>query len=147
MEWKKEYRVGIHDVDEQHKTLIECITSIEQAVAQYDRQSADSALDRLAELTQAHFALEESLMRTCDYPLLDAHADHHEQFSVHLNTLRERFIPPDVFRDRINCLHEWWDTHVQQHDKSYALHFLKYTVLGKPSHQTASNALRQPSPS
>jgi len=131
MEWKKEYSVGIREIDEQHKTLIECISSIEQAVAQYDRQSADAALVRLADLAQAHFALEESLMRILDYPRLEEHADDHKQFSVHLKTLQEPFLTTDVFRERVESLDAWWDRHVQKHDKSYALHFLKFTALGK----------------
>ena len=131
MEWKEEYSVGIHEIDEQHKTLVECISSIEQAAVQYDRQAADTALVRLADWAQAHFTLEESLMRIHDYPRLEEHADEHKQFSVHLRTLQEPFLTTDVFHDRIEFLQEWWDTHVQEHDKSYALHFLKVTALGK----------------
>ena len=131
MEWKKEYAVGIHELDEQHKALTECISSIEQAVARYDRPSADAALARLADLAQTHFTVEESLMRIHDYPRLEEHADDHKLFSVHLKTLQERFIPTGVFHDRIEFLHAWWDAHVQKHDKSCALHFLKYQALGK----------------
>src|ERR1039457_4142505 len=101
MEWKDEYSVGIHEIEEQHRTLTDCITSIEQAVAQYDRQSADAALVRLADFAQAHFTLEESLMRIHDYPRLEEHADDHKHFSVHLKTLQERFLTTDVFRERI----------------------------------------------
>lgn len=131
MEWKEEYLVGIHEIDAQHKTLTECISSIERAVAQYDRQSADAALARLADLAQAHFTLEESLMRILDYPRLEEHADDHKQFSVQLRTLQERSLTTDVFKDRIEALQTWWGSHVQRHDKSYALHFLKYTASGK----------------
>jgi len=131
MEWKQDYRLGIHEIDEQHKALVACISSIERAVAQYDRQSADAAVVRLADLAQAHFTLEECLMRILDYPGLAEHADHHKQFSVHLETLQEPFVTTDVFRERIEFLHQWWDTHVQKHDKSYALHLLKHTALGK----------------
>ena len=131
MDWKQEYRIGIHEMDEQHKALVACISSIEQAVAQYDRQAADAAIARLADLAQVHFTLEECLMRILDYPGLAEHADHHMQFSVHLGTLQERFLTTDIFRDRIEFLHQWWDTHVQKHDKSYALHLLKHTALGK----------------
>ena len=131
MEWKKEYSVGIHEIDEQHKTLTECISGIQQAVARYDRQSADAALARLADLAQFHFTVEESLMRIHDYPRLEEHADDHKQFSVRLRAPQEPFLTTDVFRERIDFLHAWWDRHVQKHDKSYALHFLKYTALGK----------------
>ena len=131
MEWKKEYSVGIHEIDEQHKEITACISSVEQAVARYDRQSVDSALMRLGDLARVHFAVEESLMRIHDYPHLEEHADDHKQFSDHLRALQEPFVTTDVFRDRIEFLHQWWDMHVQKHDKSCALHFLKSTALGK----------------
>ena len=131
MEWKKEYSVGIHEIDEQHKTLTECISSIERAVARYDRRSADAALARLADLAQVHFTVEESLMRIHDYPRLEEHADDHKQFSVHLRALQEPFLATDIFRKRIEFLDAWWVKHVEKHDKSCALHFLKYTALGK----------------
>lgn len=131
MDWKEEYRIGIGEIDEQHKTLVECISNIEQAVAQYDRQSADAAVVRLAAVAGDHFKLEEGLMQSYDYPRLEEHTEHHKQFSVHLIALQEPFLTTSVFRERIEFLHEWWDTHVQKHDKSYALHILKRTALGK----------------
>jgi len=131
MEWKKEYSIGIREIDEQHKAVIECISDIEQAVARYDRRSVDAAIVRLVDLAHAHFTLEESLMRILDYPGLEEHADDHKQFSAHLRMLQERFLTTAVFHDRIESLQEWWDAHVQEHDKSYALHFLKYGTLGK----------------
>ena len=131
MEWMKEYSVGIHEIDQQHKSIIECIGSIKRAVAGYDRQSADAAVARLADLAQVHFTVEESLMRIHDYPRMEEHADDHKQFSVHLRTLQESSLTTDVFRERIEFLHAWWVRHVQKHDKSYALHFLKRTALGK----------------
>ena len=131
MEWKNEYSVGIREIDEQHKTIIECISSIKKAAVRFDRPSTDAAVVLLADLAQAHFTLEESLMRILDYPRLEEHAADHKTFSVHLRALQERFVTTDVFHHRLEILHEWWDTHVQKHDKSYALHLLKHTALGK----------------
>ncbi len=131
MEWKQDYRIGILEIDEQHKALVGGISCIEQEVARYERQSADAAIVRLSDLAQAHFTLEPCLMRIHDYPGLAEHANHHEQFLIHLGALQERFLTTDVFNDRIGFLHEWWDTHVPKHDKSYALHFLQCAALGK----------------
>jgi hemerythrin len=131
MEWRQEYRIGIQELDEQHRTLVECISNIEKAVAQYDRQSADAAVVRLAAFVQDHFTLEEGLMQSHGYPRLEEHANDHKQFSVHLRALQEPLLTTDVFRDRIKSLHEWWETHVQRDDKAYALHILKRTALGR----------------
>ena len=131
MEWNKDYRVGIRDIDDQHQAIAQCIASIKQALTQSDPRSAHAGLVCLADLAQAHFALEESLMRIHDFPRLEEHADDHKRFSVHLRTLQERFLTTDVFHDRIHALHDWWDEHIQKHDKAYALHFLKRMALGR----------------
>lgn len=131
MDWKEAYRIGIGEIDEQHQTLVACISDIERAVARYDREAVDAALVHLADLAQAHFTLEEILMRILGYPGLAEHADDHKLFSVHMRTLHERFLTTDAFNKRIEFLHRWWDKHVQKHDKAYALHFLKYTALGR----------------
>ena len=131
MDWLKEYRIGIRDIDEEHQAIAQCISNIEQAAAQYDRRSVHAALVRLGHLAQAHFTLEESLMRIHDYPRLEEHADEHKQFSVAIRGLQEHFLTANVFHDRIHFLHEWWDEHIQKHDKPYALHFLKRTALGR----------------
>ncbi len=131
MEWKEDYSVGIREIDEQHKAIIECISSIKKAAVRYDRPATDVAVVRLLDLAQAHFKVEESLMRIHDYPRLEEHAAEHKKFSVYLIALQERFITTEVFHHRLEIFQGWWATHVQKHDKSYALHFLKYTALGK----------------
>lgn len=131
MTWKTEHRVGISVIDEQHQAIARCIASVKQAVARCDRTAVDAALVRLAHLAQAHFTLEECLMRIHDYPRLEEHADDHKRFSVHLSMLQKGFLMPDVFHDRIHSLHEWWDEHIQKHDKPYALLILKRAALGR----------------
>lgn len=131
MNWKEDYRIGIGEIDEQHKAFVACMASIELAVARFDREAADAAVVRLADLASAHFTLEEILMRILDYPGLAEHVDDHKRFSIHLGILQERFLTTDAFRQGIEFLHRWWERHVQEHDKSYALHFLKFTALGK----------------
>jgi hemerythrin len=132
MNWKNEFRVGIRDIDEQHQEIITCISSIKQAVAQQDRWSdVHLGFVNLADLAQIHFKVEESLMRILDYPRLAEHVEDHKQFLAVLKTLKERVLTTHVSQDNIHSLHEWWEKHIQMHDKPYALHFLKRTALGK----------------
>lgn len=132
MEWKKEYDVGIRDIDEQHRAIARCISSIEHAATRQEGWSTVRlSLVDLADLAQTHFTIEESLMRVHDYPHLEEHARDHKQFLADLKTLQERALATNVPQDGIHSLHEWWDKHIQEHDKLYALDFLKRTALGK----------------
>ena len=129
MKWKKEYSVGIHEIDEQHKTLSDCIASLEEALVGHERLSAvHSALGRLDDFAQIHFAVEESLMRIHDYPGLEEHIHEHWQFSDELTRLKEKALTADVSQEMIAFLRAWLDGHVIASDKLYALHFLRRMV-------------------
>jgi hemerythrin len=126
MAWKYEFSVGIHEIDEQHKTLSDCIASVEEAVAGQERWSVvHSALDRLADFARIHFAVEESLMRIHDYPGLHEHIHEHWRFSDELKRLQEKALTADVSQEVIAFLRTWLEGHVMTSDKLYALHFLK----------------------
>ena len=129
MKWTKEFSVGIHEIDEQHKILSDCIESLEHAVVGRERWSAvHSAFIRLAEFARIHFAVEESLMRIHDYPGLEEHIHEHWQFSDGLKTLKEKSLTADVSQEMIAFIRAWLDQHVITSDKRYALHFLKRMV-------------------
>jgi hemerythrin len=132
MEWKQEFSVGIHEIDEHHKILADCIASLEEAVVERQRWSImHSTLIRLVDFTRIHFAVEESLMRIHDYPDLHEHANEHSRFSDDLKRLEEKALTVDVSREMIAFIRSWLDTHVMTSDKRYALHFLKRTALGR----------------
>ena len=130
MEWKKEYAIGIEEIDVQHLRLTEGVSRVEQAVGRAEGWSAvHGALGRLANLAKTHFSVEESVMRIHDYPLLEEHADQHRQFYADLIRLQERSLTTDLSPKRVEFLQQWWDAHFQEYDKSYALHVLKRKTL------------------
>jgi hemerythrin len=130
MVWKQEFSVGIHEIDEQHKTLSDCIVSLENAIVGGERWSAvHIALANLADFARIHFAVEESLMRIHDYPGLEEHIHEHWQFSEDLKRLKEKALTADVSKEMIAFIRSWLDKHVVESDKRYALHFLKRVAL------------------
>jgi len=143
MDWKNAYCVGIHEIDVQHKTVTGCISRIEQAVASRERWSdVNAALVSLSTHVHNHFILEESLMRIHDFPQLQEHANVHWEFLAQLRTLQEQSLTNNVLTDGVKFLQEWWDAHIQTHDKSYALHFLKHMALVETLTLAASATLQ-----
>ena len=133
MEWTDVHRVGIRDIDEQHQEIVWCISGIDQAVTRREGWFVVRAgLDDLENLARLHFKVEESLMQIHDLPDLEAHAGDHLRFSAELKTLRELALANLVSQDRLHRLLQWWDEHIEKHDKPYAFQFLKRTTLGKP---------------
>ena len=132
MVWTREFSVGIHEIDLQHKALSDCIDALEFAIFGRERRSAvHRALAKLDDFARVHFAVEESLMRIHDYPGLEDHVHEHWQFSEALAKLKEKAFTADVYRDTIAFIRGWLDQHVVESDEQYALHVLKRLVSGK----------------
>jgi hemerythrin len=119
LQWRKEFSVGIEEVDHEHRELIELIRSLQQRL----RQGADTdeVIDVLGEiyaLIAAHFALEEKMMRQTHYP---AFADHKEDHETLIDDLRD--IMDEVEDDGIldesrltDDLDRWFSDHFKTHD-------------------------------
>lgn len=126
--WHDEYSVGIEEIDHQHKDLIHCISSLEQAVDKGDEKQRWSAIHyaivQLSDYTRIHFSVEESLMHILDFPEREAHMDQHKMFVTYLRDIERKSITQDVRQDDIvSFLRNWLLTHVLSEDKKYAEFF------------------------
>lgn len=132
MKWTEELSVGIQEIDEQHKTLADCVTSVEQAVLGKQRWIAvHSALIRAADFARIHFSVEESLMRIHAYPGLEEHIVAHRRFSEYLAALQQKALSADVSEEMIAFIQGWLEMHVPTQDKPYAAHFMRRTSRGE----------------
>lgn len=126
--WKDEYSVGIDEIDDQHKMLIDCIANLEQSIEDDDEKQRWTAIHyaivQLADYTRIHFAVEESLMRILAYPASSAHAAQHRMFVSFLLDIERKSITRDVSEDEIvRFLRDWLLTHIVDHDRKYAVWF------------------------
>jgi len=129
MKWRKEFSVGIEEIDDQHKVLADCVTLIEHTVIGRERWSAvHSALIRTADFARIHFAVEESLMRIHAYHGLEQHIVEHRRFSNTLEKLQVKSLTTDVSEEMIAFLRGWLEQHVPTHDQPYAAHFRARTA-------------------
>lgn len=127
-QWKDEYSVGIDEVDDQHKELISCIASLEQAIESGDEKQRWSAIHyaivRLSDYARVHFSVEESLMRIFNYPGCVEHIFQHQEFARYLADMERRSLIQDISEDEIvDFLRNWLRTHILVDDKKYAVCF------------------------
>lgn len=126
--WHSDYSVGIDEIDDQHKMLIECITGLENSIEGGDEKQSWTAIHyaivQLSDYTRIHFSVEESLMRIFDYPDRDAHIAQHRMFVTYLRDAERKSITHDIGQDQIvSFLRNWLLTHILSDDKKYASHF------------------------
>ena len=76
LEWKDNYATGIASIDYEHEQLIVTINSMFE---QTNKASLIQTLGEIHALVEAHFALEEKIMRDNRYPDYVAHKKDHDR--------------------------------------------------------------------
>lgn len=128
VEWRSEFETGIPSIDYEHEHLITVINTL------YDRAGKDAArddvLDMLGEvhaLIEAHFALEEKVMRDMRYADYPAHKADHDRLLEDIRDIMEDVEAGanpdfgDALRGRIS---HWFGEHFRTLDRK--LHALTH---------------------
>jgi hemerythrin-like metal-binding protein len=119
LEWRDDFRIGIEEVDHEHRELIEQLNAL-HAEFRGDGSSerVEGFLGEILAGVSAHFALEEKVMRARAY---DAFADHKADHERLLDDLRDLMdeqagggvLDEEAFAAR---LAEWFSAHFRTHD-------------------------------
>ncbi len=119
IEWQEKYRIGIDEIDEQHKRLFKLfndINDIENLNVLSDE--VVSALFAIINYAKLHFSCEEDYMERINYTLIEEHKKEHSEFrkkAIELCDRAERqkvTIPKDI----IDFLGSWIEEHIIKSD-------------------------------
>ena len=79
IEWTDDFLIGIAELDHEHRALVRDINRLHGALrAQDGRERIQETLGEILARLQAHFALEETVMKEHDYPHYGEHKAEHE---------------------------------------------------------------------
>lgn len=121
MEWKDDYSIGISELDNQHKSLIELLTDFEHA---FDGKAHWNAVHPLIVrarcLLRFHFAVEESLMQIVNYPNFLAHRAAHQHVLQQCEALERRVLHQEMKDEVLPKLSFWLFQHMIDSDKPFA---------------------------
>jgi hemerythrin len=127
IEWSEELSVGIQEIDEQHKVLVNCVNELHDALDQKRGFEVTAGiLSKLDEYTRVHFAVEESLMRIMGYPEYERHKKEHDNLIEQLTTIREKYTADhhSVTFELMYFLKQWLTHHILETDKHYSPYLL-----------------------
>lgn len=132
VEWTDELSVGIEEIDEQHKVLVNLINRLfdETVVHQADPSVMDEILHELIEYTVIHFAVEESLFRIFDYPETELHTRHHDELKAQVLDIQKKVKLREavVNTELLIFLKKWLENHILHEDKRYGPFLIKQGV-------------------
>lgn len=125
MEWKHEHSIGIQEIDDQHKKVIEIISKIELAIKLHRgwREIVYDVVD-LRVSARRHFEFEEGLMRMYGYKEAAEHIKEHEYFFARLTEIEGKSVSCLIESELLKFLRDWLKKHILGQDKGYAEHIL-----------------------
>lgn len=119
IEWTPALRTGLPLLDEHNKTIFRWLAELESAAAEDRTLFGVYALTRLKHCVREHFAAEEALMKSADYPELVRHRAEHALFRGKLAELQLNSIGREIPLDTVVALQDWLTNHICQADMSY----------------------------
>lgn len=128
MPWSPELSVGLQEIDEQHKILINLINQLfnEAILKKSDRAIIDDILNGLVQYTIIHFSVEESLFRIFDYPDSESHQNQHEKLKNEVLKIQEKFKEGTVVDvELMSFIKKWLKQHIMIEDQKYTPFFLE----------------------
>lgn len=121
IKWDESYSVGIAELDDQHKKILDLINKLHETMTrQHSRQEIKSTITDLKDYAQSHFSTEEKFFEKIKYPHRKEHHKLHDKFIEHVMDLdlreEDQGISP---MDILTFLKDWLKDHVLTEDQKY----------------------------
>lgn len=130
--WTGELSVGIEEIDEQHKVLVDLINKMHTAIEErHGSDAVSEILSELADYTKIHFAVEESLMRILGYPGYEEHKEIHDELLHNVQELQKKvaFGKTSISFELMHFLKSWLAKHILEEDMQYSGFFIASGAL------------------
>jgi hemerythrin len=117
--WRKEFSVGVVEVDYEHQELIDLINELHRSVQEgVTRDQVVGGLGDIYAQIAAHFALEEKVMQDTHYPAFIEHKADHEALLDDLRDIMDEVEDDGEFDEgRLSVdLDRWFGEHFRTHD-------------------------------
>lgn len=123
LSWRKEYRVGVARIDEEHHYLFDLINAFhDEHCGAADGSALARILNQLVQYAEQHFRHEEAVMEENEYPAYAEHCALHEELYLTIFRLSEQQSAGAVHVDieTVRFIRSWLVEHIVQHDLRFA---------------------------
>ncbi|MDR1975772.1 MAG: bacteriohemerythrin [Campylobacteraceae bacterium] len=118
--WDSSYDIGIEEIDNQHKRIVQYINELHGALVLNDKDAVKDIFLNIADYTLSHFSFEEKLMREAGYHMFAEHKSTHEAFISTIGKYKFAFdAGRDITGQLMAELQIWLTHHILHEDKDY----------------------------
>lgn len=113
--WDSLLSIGVEEIDEDHRKLIEIFNTLNHAVAaQEARDYLAALLEELINCTVWHFSHEERLMLKYRYPEMGLHQEEHRELIAAAKALQQEILmaPTPFSEAHLQSLERWLTEHI-----------------------------------
>lgn len=121
-EWKEEYSVGVVEIDNQHKQLVESINQLETCMSEGKvKEDLMKILNELINFSLVHFSTEEKYFKEFNYVNTEEHIAIHNDFKNKVSDLYQKAKDNklEISFELIDFLEDWLLEHLKEEDQKY----------------------------
>lgn len=126
-DWNQNLTTGIERIDSKHKEIYELTSQLWKAtLAKKADKEIEKILEGIENYAAIHFFEEEEIMRATQYPNFAKHSKAHEQFSIFVQTVKQRLDTGEKITTEVMIfMSTWLRDHIEAEDKVF------FTFLSK----------------
>ncbi len=131
IKWNSQYSVGIPQIDEEHKKLVNILNKLCAAVKSAEADNTvKTVIDELLDYTAYHFKTEEELLKKHNYPDYENHKASHDKFTKNILEYKQQYALVKQYSASpvLEYLKNWLITHILATDKEYSDFLVKQGV-------------------
>ena len=120
--WSSVFSVGVAEIDNQHKKLVDMANRLNDAMkAGQGKEAIGKVLNELVSYTATHFAYEERLMDQHKYPMSPEHKQEHKDLVKTVLDFKAKFEKGDaaLTAEIMTFLRDWLTKHIMNSDKKF----------------------------
>ena len=124
--WKDDFRIGLDDIDAQHKIFLGYINQCYDAVTVNKQTGVPPDLvKKLKKYAEIHFSFEERMMEFCGFPEQEKHLELHRHFTNEILKLEKSRLAGEstaTLKNILAMMRDWFLNHIIVEDKKLVLY-------------------------
>lgn len=118
IKWDDSYRVGVDEIDAQHKLLFQILNDFVKEINNADDEEMTALIKALLQYSDYHFKTEENYLR--QHPEFDHHQSNHQHYINRILSLQKDLENGrNVSGDMLDFLVSWLRNHILKTDKLF----------------------------